>query len=48
MYSLLIRKKVLKIKVEEKRNIRKVAKRFAINPTTLFKWTKRLEAKTTR
>ena len=48
MYPLLIRKKVLKIKVEEKTSIRKLAKRFGISSTTLFKWTKRLEAKTTR
>ena len=48
MYPLLIRKKVLKIKVEEKTSIRKLAKRFGISRTTLFKWTKRLEEKTTR
>ena len=39
---------MLKIKVEEKTSIRKLAKRFGISPTTLFKWTKRLEVKTTR
>ena len=30
MYPLLIRKKLLKIKVEEKTSIRKLAKRFGI------------------
>ena len=45
MYPLLIRKKVLKIKVEEKTSIRKLAKTFGISPTRLLKWTKRLEAK---
>ena len=39
---------MLKIKVEEKTSIKKLAKRFGISPTTLFKWAKRLEAKTTR
>ena len=48
MYPLLIGKKVLKIKVEEQTSIRKLAKRFGITPTTLFKWTKRLEVKTTK
>ena len=48
MYPLLIKKKVLKIKVEEKTSIKKLAKGFGIRPTTLFKWTKRLEAKATR
>ena len=48
MYPLQMRKKVLRIKVEEKASIRKLAKRFGISPTTLFKWTKAIEVKTTR
>ena len=38
---------MLKIKEEEKISIRKLVKRFQISPTTLFKWTKRIEAKIT-
>lgn len=48
MYTLQMRKKLLKIKVEEKLSIRKVAKRFGISPTTVFKWTKEIEVKIRR
>ena len=48
MYPVQMRKKLLKIKVKEKLSIRKVAKRFGISPTTVFKWTKGLEAKIRR
>jgi len=48
MYPLQMRKKILEIKKKEKLSIVRAAKRFGISPTTLFKWTKRLEAKITR
>ena len=48
MYPLQMRKKVLEIKKKEKISIVSAAKRFGISPTTVFKWTKRLEAKKAR
>ncbi len=48
MYPLQMRKKVLEIKKKEGLSIVNVAKRFGISPTTVFKWTKKLEAEITR
>ena len=45
MYPLQMRKKVLEIKKKEKISIVSAAKRFGISPITVFKWTKKLEAK---
>jgi transposase len=47
-YSVHFRKKVLKIKAEEKLSFVEVASRFGLSKTTVFKWSKKLEPKTTR
>ena len=45
MYSLCTRKKILEIRKKERVSIRKIAKRFAISPHTVFKWSKNIEPK---
>ena len=45
MYSLHIRKKIMKIKKEERLSIREIARRFGISPNTVYKWGKRIEPK---
>jgi hypothetical protein len=47
-YSVHFRKKVLKIKVEEKLSFVEVASRFGLSKTTVFKWSKKLEPKKKR
>ncbi|MGV2433240.1 MAG UNVERIFIED_CONTAM: IS630 transposase-related protein [Rickettsiaceae bacterium] len=47
-YSVHFRKKVLKIKQEEKLSFVEVASRFGLSKTTVFKWSKNLEPKTKR
>ena len=47
-YSVDFRKKVLKIKSEEKLSCREVAKRFKIGVMTVVRWGKRLEPKLIR
>ena len=47
-YSLDFRKKVLRIKDDEKLSFRTTAKRFGISPTTLLQWLERVEPKRTR
>jgi transposase len=48
MYSLHIRRKILRIKEKEKLSFTKIAKRFGMSPNTIYKWTKRIEPKITR
>ena len=47
-YSLDFRKKVLKLKTEEKLSYEETAKRFKIGKTTLVRWHRKLEPQTTR
>ena len=48
MYSMHIRKKILLIKKKEKLSYVKIGKRFGMSPNTIYRWTKRLEAKVKR
>ena len=48
MYSLHVRKKILEIKKKEKLNFVNIGKRFGMSPNTIYRWTKRIEPKTTR
>ena len=45
MYSLQIRKKIMEIKEKEGLSYVKVAKRFGMSPTTVFKWSKTIKPK---
>ena len=45
MYSLQIRKKIIGIKEKEGLSYVKVAKRFGMSPTTVFKWSKTMKPK---
>ena len=45
MYSLHIRKNIIKIKTNEKLSIREAARRFGISPNTIYKWGKKIEPK---
>ena len=45
MYSLHIRKNIIKIKTNEKLSIREAARRFVISPNTIYKWGKKIEPK---
>lgn len=47
-YSLDFRKKVLKLKTEEKLSYEETTKRFKIGKTTLVRWHRKLEPQTTR
>ena len=47
-YSVHFRKKVLKIKAEEKLSFVEVASSFRLSKTTVFKWSKNLEPKKKR
>ena len=47
-YSVHFRKKVLKIKDQEKLSFEATAKRFSISKTTIVSWTKNIEPQRTR
>lgn len=47
-YSVHFRKKVLKIKDQERLSFEAVAKRFKISKTTIVSWTKNIEPQRTR
>jgi transposase len=47
-YSADLRKKVLLIKEQEKLSFEEVAERFGVGKASVFRWSKRLEAKRTR
>lgn len=47
-YSLDFRRHVFKIKEKEGLTYQEVSERFGINIRTLFRWSKRIEPKTTR
>ena len=48
MYSLHIRRKILSIKKKEGLSFIKVGRRFGMSSNTVYKWTKRIEAKVRR
>jgi transposase len=47
-YSADFRRQVFLVKEKENLSLEQVAKRFGIGKATIFRWTKRLEAKRTR
>jgi transposase len=47
-YSLDFRKHALGIRDQEKLSLKAVAERFGVSCQTVYRWTKRLESKTTR
>lgn len=47
-YSLDFRRKVLAVRDKEKLSLAKVSKRFCIGLNTVMRWSKTIEAKTTR
>lgn len=47
-YSLDFREKVLEIKERDKLSLEEVAERFGVGKSSVFRWSKRLEAKCTR
>lgn len=47
-YPISFRKKVLKIKKEEKLSFKDVAKKYGLSKTTVFKWSKKLNPQLNR
>lgn len=47
-YPISFRKKVMKMKEEEKLSFPEVAKRFGLSKTTVFSWSKKLEPQKSR
>ena len=45
MYSLHMRKNIIKIKTNEKLSIREAGRRFGISTNTVYKWGKKIEPK---